>query len=85
MKIWITKYALTQGIIEKDNAEICTEIDPHMVSVPWENCLNGKCTFHKGDWFTDHVDAVLEATRLKYNRIKSLKKQIAKLEKLNFE
>lgn len=32
MKVWITKYALTQGIIE-DEAESCGENFPHMIKI----------------------------------------------------
>ena len=31
MKVWITKYALTQGIFEVDG-KICTDIDENMIS-----------------------------------------------------
>ena len=84
MKVWITKYALTEGIIEKDDAEICANINPQMISVSWTNGLNGRNNFYKGQWFENKEDAILEALRLKRDRIQSLEKQIKKLKNLEF-
>lgn len=78
MKIWVTKYALTKGVLEFD-AEICSP--PTMVKV-----LGGRYStyFHRGDWFTSRSDAIDRADDMRDARIKSLEKQLVRLRKLEF-
>lgn len=42
MKIWITKYALTQGIIEVEDYDNCLETDPtgDMISVKFMDLIH---------------------------------------------
>lgn len=80
-KVFITNYALTKGIIEKE-AEI-------------HSCMNeSKYAFVRGEFisynmgkeaFYNHEDAIRKAEEMKQKKIASLKKQIAKLEKLSFK
>lgn len=52
MKIFITKYALTEGIIEAD-AELC---EMGMVSANWDN--GTRCnTLQKGEWWKSRRSA----------------------------
>lgn len=81
MKVWITKYALTKGIIEteakltsKDSVSV-TEFDPRL-EMHW---------FYKGDWHKDKESAIKRAEEMRKKKIESLKKQIKKLEKMRFE
>ena len=76
MKVWITKYALTRGIFE-------LEVDSCGIDV-----VNGKESLYpyfEGDWRKTKEEAVLRANCMREQKIKSLKKQIEKLEKMKFD
>lgn len=77
MKVWITKYALTTGIIETD-AEVCSE-DMIQIYKPF------KSYFHKNEWFIKKEDAIKRANSMKDKKIQALNKQIIKLNSLTFE
>lgn len=86
MKVWITKYALTQGIIEKEVYEDCLRIDPsgNVISVK----LNGFITYFHGlgnEWHKTKESAISKAEKMRQRKISSLKNQIEKLEKMKFE
>lgn len=76
MKVWVTKYALTKGIL-------CQEV---------EDCGEGmvKTTdswaayYHKNEWHKTREAAVVQAEDMRKRKLASLEKQIAKLEKLRF-
>ena len=79
--VWVTKYALTKGIIEAE--AIITSDDSVSImdfnselSMPW---------FYKGSWHRTKEDAVKRAEEMRKKKIESLKKQIEKLEKLKFD
>ena len=72
MKVWITKYALTQGLFEMD-AEI---VDSKYAS----GKSNGYSIFTT-DWTRTRTEAEVIANNMKQAKIASLKKQLAKLEK----
>lgn len=87
MKVWITKYALTDGISE---GEI---IAGHKIR---ENPIEYKsryfCRSKDGDQYLDRDDfcftyelAVQKAEEMHKKKIASLKKQIEKLEEMRFE
>lgn len=81
MKGFVTKYCLTEGIQE---AELHDTTSPDMKVVH-----DGKCTSHlhgEGkDWHFTRDAAVIRANRVKFKKIESLKKSIAKPEALKFE
>jgi hypothetical protein len=82
MKAWITKYALTEGIIQTDNAEI-TSISNNMIryrrsSEHFEACVQ------KPDWHDSLNDAITQAEKMRKKKIASLHKQIERLENLKF-
>ena len=86
MKVWITKYALSKGIIETDVYEECLGTDPsgNMISVK----LNGYVSYFHGkgnDWHTTKESAIQKAEEMRKKKMDSLKKQIEKLEKMKFE
>lgn len=81
IKIYVTKYALTQGILEMQ-AELCESISKDMVSVKGGPCGN-QC-FHKGQWFSDIEDAKKKANQMVDAKIKSLEKSLAKIKKIKF-
>jgi len=82
---WITKYALTQGIFSVE-AEVCSEISEKMIKElksGFSADVSG--TYHKPDWHETKKDAVIQAEKMRTAKIASLKKSIAKIEKLSFE
>ena len=78
MKVYITRYALSTGIIETDDAEICSNISEDMISSKKYGY------FHGNDWHKKKEDAVLRAEVMRIKKIESLKKQIEKLDKMKF-
>lgn len=77
-KVFITKYALSEGIQEID--AVIYEINPNVIYV-YYNCqffCIGKSAF------LDKADAIKKAKEMRKKKIASLKKQISKLEKMTF-
>jgi hypothetical protein len=87
-KVYITKYALTEGIIEKAFAELYADVTAPEISTMiivravQNNTLD--MYFHKPDWYLTKEEAVERAEEMKKKQIKALKKKIERLEKLVF-
>jgi uncharacterized protein involved in outer membrane biogenesis len=83
MKVWITKYALTNGIEQYDGAEVNVEINVNMITIKTDRY---PLHFHgEGkDWHRTEASARARAEVMRKAKIASLRKQIAKLEKLSF-
>jgi len=82
MKVFITKYALSDGINEADMTY--TEASENRK----KQCI-GKYKGYHNYFYGDEVhltkeEAIKDAEKRRLKMIESLKKQIAKLEKLNF-
>lgn len=77
MIAYITKHALTRGIVKAD-AKRCAEY-PSMIDV-WYPPSGWKDTIHKPFWHETREDAVRHANELRLKRIVALKKHIEKLE-----
>lgn len=79
MKVYVTKFTLTQGILEKE-AELCSSVSEKMIKV------EGKYTeyFHKPFWYESKEDAINHAEKMKEVQIKSLEKRLEKLKKIKF-
>lgn len=80
MKVYITKYALTQGIYSME----VDKIPENGVIRDPENAL----TYYHGEgkeWHRTKEAAVKRANEIREKKIESLKKSITKLERLNFE
>lgn len=78
MKVWITKYALTKGIIEtegKQNSGTSYTITSGEYRNSW---------FHQTDVALSEEDAKKRAEEMRLKKIESLKKQIAKYEHMKF-
>lgn len=76
MKVFITRYALTKGIIEQE-AECSGKCISYSTS--------GYTSYvYKPDWHETETEARAHADQMRLKKIASLKKQIAKLEKLSF-
>jgi hypothetical protein len=80
MKVWITKYALTKGIIvaeaEKCNAGWLAK----SAMVEWRGGMNGIEFFHGRDWHMTLEGALVRVKQMIDVKRKSLAKQAAKLE-----
>lgn len=86
MKVWITKYALTRGIIETEAYKKCLITDPSgdMISIRekgYVSCFHG----NGNEWHTTKESAINKAEEMRKKKIVSLKNQIEKLEKMKFE
>ena len=81
MKVWITKYALTEGIYSSE-AAACSS--PHMIVIKGDSINKSDQYFHRGEWFESRSDACDAADDMRERKIKSLRKQIARLEELSF-
>lgn len=79
MKVWITKYALTKGIVETE-----TETQNPVWTVFKNNTMLYTKNIGK-DFHTSKEEAKLKAEEMRQKKIASLKKQIEKLEKMRFE
>lgn len=80
MKAWITKYALTQGISERDIRSFDDETA--------EDITGGHLRaqyYHKGEWHKSRSVAIAKAEEMRNKKIASLKKQIEKLENMKFD
>lgn len=77
MKVWITKYALTQGIFELD-AEI---VDKRYASA---DSADGYRIFTR-EYAVSKGEALMIAETMRTKRIANLEKQIKRLQKLVFK
>lgn len=85
MKVFITKYALTDGIQEINEATHEVGISERMVSYVIDGALASQTVcVHKPDWHLTEVEAVERAEVMREAKIASLCRSIAKLEKLTF-
>lgn len=80
MKVWVTKYALTSGITEHE-VEINHNISSDMVT---DKSGSYPCSFHGKEWWRTKSNAVDYANDMRKKKIASLKKQIKRLEALEF-
>ena len=81
MKVFITKYALTQGVIER-------EVEPHPYN-PQSVCSNHhigySVYYHRGEWHRTKELAIARANQMRDKKLDNLKKQIKTLEGMIFE
>lgn len=79
MKAWISKYALSKGIIE-------TEIDEQTPGITFfSNNMHFDSNSVGIYWHRSKKGALLRAEEMRQKKIASLKKQIEKLEKMKFD
>jgi hypothetical protein len=79
MKVWITKYALTQGLFEM-NAEMCD----HGSKVYAKGKAPGGGSIFTREWTKTRAEAVLKAEAMRKARIASLKRSIANMQAKSF-
>lgn len=80
MKIWITKYALTKGILEVDG-EICADTSTEMVK------YGGYQYVHREgrDWHRTRESAIARAEVMRKTKIAALTKHAQKLRGMRFQ
>lgn len=79
-KVWITKYALTKGIYEAEVND--SQADEGRVLILKGGHYYG--SIYSPHWHKAKESAIAQAEKMCTKRIESLKKQIAKLEKIKF-
>jgi hypothetical protein len=80
MKVWITKYVTTHGILEME----VTRSDYHASLVKGQ--VFNECYHGEGiEWHATFEGALAKAEKMRAAKIASLKKSIAKLEAMKFE
>ena len=78
MTVWITKYALTKGILEIEAKHYGGATDMiKQVGIKWPSYYHGEGR----DWHRTRAAAESHALAIRDKKIAALKKQIAKLEK----
>lgn len=77
-KVWLVKYALTEGIFEDTVAEDTRDKYVRLKERKWTFYTVGR------DVFADRETAVQAAEGLRQKKLGSLRKQCMKLEKLSF-
>jgi hypothetical protein len=83
-KVWITKYALTQGVFTAENVELCLDTVPDgsMISFKTQNDPSGfgyVQMYHKPDWHESREAAKARAEAMRMAKIKTLRKQLDKI------
>lgn len=86
MKVWITRYVLSEGIKESE-AELCLDVDETGNTIKCKIGLGIEYYFHgEGkNWHKTKESAIKKAEEMRQKEIDSLKKQIQKLEKMRFD
>lgn len=75
-QVWITKYALTEGVFAAKDAKHCVSINESMISLE-----NNRC-FHKPDWHLTEKEAVARVIEMAKARLASLDESREKIEAL---
>lgn len=78
---FVTKYSIASGKIAEVQVEDCFKISSDMVKTR----KNGLQFFHRNDWHRTRAAAVERAEKMRLAKIKSLKLQLVRLEKLRFK
>lgn len=82
MKIWVTKYALTQGITEHE-ADVSDKW-PTMATIAATGPGEYTQHFHGAEWQKTHEAALARADEMRAHEIKRLERRIGKLRKRTF-
>jgi hypothetical protein len=83
MRAWITKYALTSGVFTVE-AELCSDTTARMIK--FRRSSEHYVEYAHGmDWHTSRSDAMDRVDDMIAAKIKSLQKQLKKLESMTIE
>lgn len=81
--VWITKYALTEGITRIENVERCDEISDRMIV--FTNARRYRECYHKPHWHETLTDAMAQAEKMRVGKIRNMERQIAKLKAMTIK
>ena len=81
--VWVTKYALSDGIVEGQAG--IGDIRRGSVRVTCCTAYPAWCQTEGKDWHRTKESAIAHAEKMRAKKIASLQRQIAKLEALRFE
>lgn len=81
MKVWITKYALTRGILAAEASHAGGVI---ATVKRGEHFFRHSTLFFNSEWHRTRESALTRAEEMRAKKLASLRKQIDRLEKLNF-
>jgi hypothetical protein len=81
MTIFVTKWALTLGIVRYENANVSDE-SPGDV---WLDGKYGMIHFHGNEWHTDYQSAKDDAEKRLARKMFSIEKQLQKLRSMTFD
>jgi len=89
MKVWITKSALTKGIIEREaeliwNENLSNTSTTNTSTIEWGVAGEWTNYYHGQEWHRTKGAAVVRAETMRHAKIAALRKQIARLEKLKW-
>lgn len=70
-KVWITKYALTDGIIETETID--KDYESTLISV---ERFGRYSYFHPSDWCASKEEAIAKAEEMRQKKIKSYQKKL---------
>lgn len=82
-RVYITKYALSTGISVVTDVEHCKSISDRMITYQPRGSMS--IHVHKPDWHETPAEAKARFEVVRKAKIAALKKQIAKLEALDFD
>ncbi len=79
MTVYITKYALTKGIIESEGEIVGSDSKMLITTIN-----SYRAYFHKPDWHQNKNEAIYKAEEMRKKKLVSLEGQIEKLKNLKF-
>lgn len=81
IEVWVTKYALTAGIQHYAQARVCARINDQMIDCGRHRLFHGEGK----DWHRSEAAALEHADKMRIAKLASLKRQMAKIERMTFK
>lgn len=81
MKVYVTIYALTKGILVREGWKSATNDNVFFVAGPYGGFIN----YYGSEWHVEESAAIARAEEMRTKKIASLEKQIAKLRALTIK
>jgi predicted house-cleaning NTP pyrophosphatase (Maf/HAM1 superfamily) len=78
-RVWITRYALTKGILTAENVRHCINTADTMIAI--DGVYSG-AVFHKPHWHTSREEALDRAGNMVLKKLASIDKQKIKMHRL---
>jgi hypothetical protein len=84
MKVWITQYALTSGVLEL-NASLRSDVHEGLIEVTKLGAFGFQKLYHKPHWHASLEEAQARVRVMIAAKRKSLAKELAKLDELELQ